>query len=71
MSKVQYIKQCYDFLPKEIREILQHTELSFDPNLNHNVKSKEDIISWITTEHPSYFERYEGSIALNNSKKKT
>ncbi len=66
-----YLVRTYDKLVKpEIREVLQHTRLPFDPIINYQVKTKEQFLSWLHTKDTDEYYDCIASIEINSRKRK-
>ena len=48
---MRYLNLYYDNFPKEVRDVLKHTNLCVDPIMQCNPKSRQDVIDWISQAH--------------------
>lgn len=47
-----YLRRTYDpYVSAELKSVLQHTPLTFDPIINSKVKSKKEFLDWLKIFH--------------------
>jgi hypothetical protein len=70
-NRIYYIHRTFNRLPEEVRFVLNHTNLEFDPIIHgSHIKTKEQILDWLRRKNLAEYNYCLASMDIDTRKRK-